>query len=105
MEKVYNKLVRDRIPEIIEKSGKEYEVEIMEDEEYKELLNKKLLEEVNEYLESGDIEEIADVLEVIYNILDLKKVSKEEIEEIRKKKKEERGSFKKRIKLIKVIDK
>lgn len=104
MEKVYNKLVRDRIPEIIEKSGKKYEVEIVDDEEYKLLLNKKLLEEVNEYLETENIEEIADILEVLYSIMKYENIDKEEIERIRIKKNKERGSFEKRIKLIKVID-
>jgi predicted house-cleaning noncanonical NTP pyrophosphatase (MazG superfamily) len=104
MEIIYNKLVRDRIAEIIKKSGKKYEVEIVDNAEYKLLLNKKLLEEVNEYLETENIEEIADILEVLYSIMKYENIDKEEIERIRMKKNQERGSFEKRIKLIKVID-
>lgn len=104
MDIVYNKLVRDNIPEIIEKSGSEYVIEIMNDEEYICALNKKLIEETNEYLENEDIEEIADILEVIHGILEAKDVSVEEIEKIRLKKRKERGGFDKKIKLVKVLN-
>jgi predicted house-cleaning noncanonical NTP pyrophosphatase (MazG superfamily) len=102
MEIKYSKLVRDKIPEIIEKNNKHCEFIILDSEEYFNHLNKKLLEEVNEYLESKDIEEIADILEVIYSILKHKNIDKEEIEKIRVKKKNERGSFDKRIMLKRV---
>jgi predicted house-cleaning noncanonical NTP pyrophosphatase (MazG superfamily)/flavodoxin len=65
----YNKLVRDKIPRIIGQSGKSCICETLPDAQYIEMLNKKLLEEVNEYLESGVLEELADIEEVI----DLKK--------------------------------
>ncbi|NLX62359.1 MAG: nucleoside triphosphate pyrophosphohydrolase [Tissierellia bacterium] len=103
MEKVYHKLVRDNIPHIIRESGKECIVEIMADEEYERELNKKLIEEAKEYIESGSIEEIADIMEVIYSILELKNISMEEVEKTRLKKREERGGFEKKIKLVKVI--
>jgi predicted house-cleaning noncanonical NTP pyrophosphatase (MazG superfamily) len=99
MEKVYNKLVRDNIPEIIEKDGKESVIEIMDEDEFLEELNKKLVEETNEY-----IEEIADILEVIHGILKAKGVSFEEVERIRMQKKQKRGGFEKKIKLVKVIE-
>ena len=62
----YNKLVRDKIPEIIEKSGKTAVTRILDDDEYKIYLEKKLDEEVAEYHESKSIEELADILEVVY---------------------------------------
>ena len=104
MDKVYNKLVRDNIPEIIENDGKKSVIEIMDENEFIEELNKKLIEEMNEYIEDENIEEIADVLEVIHGILGAKGVSFEEIEKIRLRKKQERGGFDKKIKLVKVIE-
>lgn len=59
--KEYNKLVRDNIPEIMIKNGAKPVTRILSDNEYLEELNKKLLEEVNEYLSSGDILELADI--------------------------------------------
>lgn len=105
MEVVHEKLVRDNIPKIIEKSGKKSIIEIMENEEYIKELNKKLIEETEEYLEEESIEEIADILEVIHSILKVKGITLEEVEKIRKDKKKERGGFDKKIKLIKVISK
>lgn len=104
MEKVYNKLVRDRIPQIIRSSGKDCETEVMGDDGYIIALKEKLVEEVQEFIESGSIEEIADVLEVLYSILAFKKVSLDEIEIIRQQKKTERGGFDQKIKLLKVIE-
>lgn len=90
----YNKLVRDNIPDILDRKGVAYEKRIATDEEYKEELIKKLLEEVDEFTEVGDVEELADVLEVIEA---LKKLPEYElVEDIRIKKKQERGGFEKR---------
>ncbi|WP_018249045.1 nucleoside triphosphate pyrophosphohydrolase [Orenia marismortui] len=102
--KKYDKLIRDRIPGIIKESGKEYEVEVMDEVEYKSYLKKKLLEEVNEYIESEEVEELADILEVMYAIIDLKEVTLEEVDKIRSEKVEKRGGFKERLKLLKVYD-
>lgn len=66
----FDKLVRDRIPEIIEKEGKKAVTRILNDEEYKIYLEKKLDEEVAEFHESKSIEELADILEVIYALAD-----------------------------------
>ena len=98
--KEYNKLIRDRIPEIIEKTGNEYEVEELDDKRYLESLDKKLQEELEEYLESGEIAELADLVEVIYAILDHKDISRDEFEKIRLDKKEDRGGFAERIFLL-----
>ena len=101
--KVYNKLVRDRIPEIILKDNELPTTRILDDEEYIKELNKKLQEEVNEYLEAENIEEMVDILEVIRAILEHKGVTYEEIEEKRIKKSTKRGGFKEKIFLEKVL--
>lgn len=100
----YNKLIRDRIPEIIEKSGKEPIYRIAEGDELLYLLNAKLYEELNEYSESGDIEELADLYEVILSVLEYKGVHFDEFENIRVKKRDERGSFTKGYVLEEVRD-
>lgn len=100
----YHKLVRDKIPEIIEKSGKKAIIEKLDDKGYIDLLNKKLGEELREYLKSGRVEELADIVEVIYAILDFKKMSVSEFEEIRLDKVNKRGAFKERLLLKEVIE-
>lgn len=70
---------------------------ILSEKEYLTELNKKLLEEVKEYLESGEIEELADIEEVILAILNIKGLTKDDLEEVRLIKSKKRGSFKKRI--------
>ena len=98
----YNKLVRDLIPEIIESSGKTHLTRILDDKEYAEQLNTKLLEEVYEYLESGKTEELADIAEVFEAILALKGVSTEKLAHVKAAKKASRGGFEKRIFLLQV---
>lgn len=96
--KIYNKLVRDRIPEIIASdNGKTCSTRTMQPVEYLKALNKKLQEELQEYLESGEVEELADLEEVLRAILDVKNVSYDDFESIRIKKSNERGAFNKRI--------
>ena len=96
----YNKAIRDKIPEIIQKDGHSCNVKTLSDEKFLEHLEKKLSEEVAEYQNDKNSEELADILEVIYRIAQLKGVSKEELEKIRIKKSEERGSFEKNLFLI-----
>lgn len=91
--KVYNKLVRDNIPEIMVNKGCRPVTRILDDEEYLTELNKKLLEEVNEYLEDNNIEELADIKEVFMSILKFKGISDEELEKVRVDKANKRGSF------------
>ncbi len=98
--KIYNKLVRDNIPEIIEKNNETCKTKILNNNEYLEELNKKIQEEVKEYLESGEIEELADLEEVLRAILKVKNCSIEEFEKIRTSKVNKRGSFDKKIFLI-----
>ena len=101
--KIYNKLVRDNIEEIMISKGAKPVTRILSDEEYLIELNKKLLEEVNEYLESGEVEELADIKEVFLAILEVKQISNENLEEIRINKVKKRGAFKKRLFLEKEL--
>lgn len=101
--KVYRKLVRDRIPEIIEADGKKCEIRRLDDDqEYLLELNWKLQEEILEYQESGAVEELADLVEVVQAIVKLKGVSRKRFEGIIAKKCEERGGFEERVYLVKV---
>ena len=103
--KVYNKLVRDKIPEIIKEKGNHAEIRELSKPEYLKELNKKLKEEVAEYLEDNNVEELADIVEVVYGILNAKNISLEEFEKIRQDKVDKRGAFSKKIFLEKVIEK
>ena len=91
------KLVRDKIPEIIEASGATPLTRILETEEYLACLETKLDEEVNEYHESKQIEELADILEVVYALAEALGCSRERLMEVYEKKNAARGGFKKRI--------
>lgn len=91
----YNKLVRDKIPEILDEKGVSYEKRIASPEEYKVELIKKLGEEIQEFSEAGDPEELVDIVEVIKALKQLPEYS--EVEAIRQRKREERGGFDKRI--------
>lgn len=101
----FNKLVRDKIPEIIKKNGDISFFHNALEKEYEEALVVKLNEEVNEFLENPSIGEVADILEVLHAICNLKNISLDNLEEIRKKKVEERGGFKQRIILERTEDK
>ena len=89
----YNKAIRDKIPEIIAESGKKFNIKHLDDESFLAELEKKLIEEVNEYSESKDVEELADLLELIYRISNLRGVNSDELDKIRKDKAEKRGKF------------
>lgn len=104
-ERKYNKLVRDRVPEIIKGNGEEPVTYILGDIEYKKALDDKLLEEVNEYLKEDNLEEIADIYEVICAILEYKGISFEDMQSIAIDKKNNRGGFYSRIFLKDVIAK
>ncbi len=95
--KVHNKLVRDRIPEIIEASGKICATHILSDEEHIQALETKLNEEVAEYLADKNLEEMADILEVLQAICIAKGYTLEELEAMRAKKANERGGFTEKI--------
>jgi predicted house-cleaning noncanonical NTP pyrophosphatase (MazG superfamily) len=102
--KVYNKLIRDKIPQIIEQSGKQAIIEEVSGKEYIELLNAKLGEELQEYLDSQSVEELADLVEVVYAMLEHKNISLQEFEFISQQKVNEKGAFKDKLLLKEVID-
>lgn len=93
----YDKLVRDKIPEIIKRKGGTPVTHIAGNKEYWKKLKEKLLEEAKEFFDSDTIEELADIQEVINTICSYKKFDKRKIEAVRKKKAKERGAFKKKI--------
>jgi predicted house-cleaning noncanonical NTP pyrophosphatase (MazG superfamily) len=104
----YNKLVRDRIPEIIEKSGKRFRTEVLDASTYEKELRVKLNEEKDELLQAETteerVEEMADLLEVVYALSRHYGVEPDEIERVRERKYQERGGFAKKILLIDVED-
>lgn len=105
---LHNKLVRDLIPTIIKNSGKKSSIRILNDDEYIKELNKKMFEELNEYIATENcedtIEELADLLEIMYTIAEYHGASIEQLEEVRREKAEKRGGFKDKIFLIEVED-
>ena len=96
----YDKAIRDKIPEIIEKDGFSCNVETMSDEKFLVEMEKKLSEEVAEYQNDKNPEELADILEVVYRIAKLRGISKEQLEKIRLDKVEKRGAFEDNLFLI-----
>lgn len=95
--KEYNKLVRDRIIEIIEGKGQVAEYHTATDDEYRQKAIEKLQEELAEFLESKDPEELADLLEIIFAVADSLGVGKDKLEKLRLNKATDRGAFTKRI--------
>jgi predicted house-cleaning noncanonical NTP pyrophosphatase (MazG superfamily) len=93
MTEEFDKLVRDEIPRIIEENGETPITHTAEGDEYSEQLDEKLAEEVTEYLESGEVEELADVLEVLHAIRKERGVSLESLRDKRRRKAEQRGRF------------
>lgn len=101
----YNKLVRDKIIDIIRAKGETPLYHTLTDEEYLKELHKKLFEEANEFVEEDNPEELADLLEVIYAIAKHKNIHLDEVETIRLKKREKRGGFEDKIYLDTVENK
>lgn len=93
----HNKLVRDGIPEVIEKNGAVPKTRILESDEYKKRLLEKLIEEASELFEDPGLEERADVQEVLLAIDAIFGFSREKIEAVRSQKLEQRGGFEDRI--------
>lgn len=102
--KIYNKLVRDKIPEIIKATGKSFDVHYAKKEEILPLLETKLNEEVSEYLEDKNLEELADVMEVLFGLAGALGYSDQDLINKRNAKKEARGGFEKGIVLEKVYE-
>ena len=107
MERIYNKLVRDKIPNIIKDKKETPVVRILDDKEYKDELEKKLYEEYKEVIDaSGEdrVEELADMLELIKALAKFENKSLDDIIEIADKKVDKRGAFEEKIFLEKVIE-
>ena len=100
----YSKLVRDRIPEIIEASGKTCVTEILADDEYLRMIDVKLDEELAEYHKDQNIEELADLMEVIYAATIARGYTIEQLEKVRAEKAEKRGAFQQKILLVEVTE-
>lgn len=97
---VYNKLVRDKIPELIRSNGEIPNTRILEEEEYLQHLEAKLDEETAEYHRDKNVEELADILEVVFALAEGMGSSREELLSVCRKKQESRGGFRNRIFLI-----
>ncbi len=97
---LFNKLVRDKIPEIIKQSGENPNYEILSNDGLLFELDKKLDEEIHEYQESKEIEELADVLEVIYAICKARGHSIDDLHRLCDEKRSARGGFDKKYFLI-----
>jgi len=93
----YNKLIRDKIPEIIKGKGGNPVIHFADDNEFWVKLKEKLQEEVGEFIKDENIEEMADILEVIDAICEFKNFDRNKLEEVKNKKAEERGKFKNKI--------
>jgi predicted house-cleaning noncanonical NTP pyrophosphatase (MazG superfamily) len=106
--KVYNKLVRDKIPKIILESGKKCEYIVLSEEEYIVNLKSKLLEEAQELIcaktKKDIIEELVDLTEILNAIMDYENVSSGTLETVRKEKSKQKGNFQKRYFLKNVIE-
>lgn len=96
----YNKLVRDKIPELIQNQGETSDIRILEQEEYLARLEAKLDEEVGEYHRDKNAEELADILEVVFALGEANGCTREALLAVYEKKQEARGGFEKRIYLI-----
>ncbi|MDF2572276.1 MAG: hypothetical protein K0R55_3880 [Sporomusa sp.] len=100
---IYNKLVRDKIPEIITASGRRYTHHIAGDEEYIAKLKEKVVEELEEFSHTPNLEEAADILEAVYAIFKHHNLAFDDVEPIRLAKAAERGGFTDKVILEKVI--
>lgn len=102
MRYTYNKLIRDKNVKLMEDKGCKVTYEILDEKRYGQELDKKLKEEVGEYLEDYSIEEMADVMEVIYAILKYRGITMEEVDKVRLEKQKRKGGFERRVYLKEV---
>jgi predicted house-cleaning noncanonical NTP pyrophosphatase (MazG superfamily) len=96
----FNKLVRDKIPAMIEANGEHPVTRILDREEYIHCLERKLDEEVGEYHRDKNVEELADILEILFALASVHGASHEELLSVCREKREKRGGFQQRIYLI-----
>lgn len=104
MKKTYYKLIRDRIPEIIEAQGQTCVVKKLSDEDYLTMVDAKLDEELAEYHKDQNLEELADLLEVVYAAAAARGFTAEQLERLRAEKAEKRGAFREKLILLEVSD-
>lgn len=104
MIKRFNKLVRDRIPEMLESKGQMCETEILSDERYLEMLEAKLMEVSAEYQSEKNIEELVDIIEVVYAIAGARGITEGELDRLRVEKATKNGRFKEKIFLKEVTE-
>ena len=100
----YHKLIRDKIPEIIESQGNTCVTEVLSEEKYLQMLHEKLSEELAEYRESQSLEELADLLEVMRAVVAARGYTWEELEAVRQQKRQKRGGFEDRLLLKEVTE-
>lgn len=104
MPKYYNKLIRDKIPQVIAAQGKSCETEVLTQEAYLEKLDEKLFEELKEYEESKSLEELADLLEVMEAVVLARGYTWEQLLAVRDEKRQARGGFQDRLLLKSVAE-
>ena len=102
-DRTYNTLVRDHVPEILERQGMKPLIRHLEDQEYVYALHEKLKEEMREYMAGRNIEELADIVEVINAILNARGITMEELDHLRKLKAQTNGTFRDRVFLERVL--
>ena len=102
MKKTYYKLIRDKIPEIIARQGNTCVTRVLDPEEYRKMVDAKLEEELAEYQKDQNLEELADLMEVIYAAAQARGYTKEQLEQVRAEKELRRGAFQKRLLLLEV---
>ena len=105
MKILYNKLVRDRIPEIIMSSGQQCVTKVLSDEAYLKMVDAKLDEELAEYHKDQNLEELADLLEVLYAAAAARGYTPEQLDQRRAEKAAKRGKFEKKLLLVEVSGK
>lgn len=109
MKKIYGKLVRDNVPKLIQCSGREYEVSILDNENFLGELRRKLIEESKEVVSSETkeemINELADVCEIVEKLMDVYGISQKELDEKKEIKRQTNGGFDKQLFLISVTEK
>lgn len=104
MKITYHKLVRDRIPEIIRSKGNRCVTQVLSDEAYLKMVDAKLDEELAEYHADQNLEELADLMEVIYAAAEARGYTRQQLEQVREKKEQERGAFREKLLLLEVND-
>lgn len=104
MKVMYNKLIRDGIPGIIEKQGNTCVTRVLSEEEYRVMVDAKLDEELAEYHKDQNVEELADLLEVIYAAAAARGHTARQLDQIREEKAAKRGRFEKKLLLLEVCD-